>query len=95
MTSLMIQGTASGVGKSVLESYARLRRGYDVVIVEGAGSPAEPNLRQGDIAVVAYPRMSNHDDIDPLASEAGVNSRFVHLPEELQAVDLVILPGSR
>ncbi len=42
---------------------------YDVVIVEGAGSPAEPNLRQGDIAVVAYPRMSNHDDIDPLASE--------------------------
>merc|ERR1712025_232003 len=30
---------------AVLESYARLRAGADLVIVEGAGSPAEINLR--------------------------------------------------
>ena len=33
-----------------MESYARLKGQYDVVLVEGAGSPAEINLRAGDIA---------------------------------------------
>jgi len=186
---------------TVLESFAHLQANYDVVIVEGAGSPAEPNLREGDIAnmgfaeaadvpvwlvgdidcggvfasltgslailsesergrvkallinrfrgnlsllddalvwleettnkpvagvipylslelpeedspfrhlidnvqddtqlnvaVIAYPRMSNHDDIDPLASEASVNLRFVRSPDALQPADLIILPGSK
>ncbi len=31
----------------VLESFARLKARHDLVIVEGAGSPAEVNLRQG------------------------------------------------
>ncbi|MCA8097113.1 cobyric acid synthase [Burkholderia contaminans] len=39
---------------AVLESYARLRAGYDTVIVEGAGSPAEINLRDGDIANMGF-----------------------------------------
>jgi len=34
----------------VLESFQRLAAGVDLVIVEGAGSPAEVNLRDGDIA---------------------------------------------
>jgi len=190
---------------TVLESYARLRRTFDVVIIEGAGSPAEPNLREGDIAnmgfaeaadvpvwlvgdidrggvfaalkgsldilaasergrvkallinrfrgnrhllddaldwlenktgkpvagvipylklelpeedapyrhtgtlphishlasgilriaVIAYPRMSNHDDIDPLASEANINVRFVRSASDIQPADMVILPGSK
>jgi len=189
---------------TVLESFRHLQSQYDVVIIEGAGSPAEPNLREGDIAnmgfaeaadvpvwlvgdidcggvfaalkgsldilsaserdrvkvllinrfrgnmallddalvwleettnkplagvipylsldlpeedapfrhvispdfspltpdqfniaVIAYPRMSNHDDIDPLASEAGVNLRFVRSPDALQPADLIILPGSK
>ncbi len=186
---------------TVLESFARLRAAYDVVLVEGAGSPAEPNLREGDIAnmgfaeaadlpvwlvgdihrggvfaalkgtldilspserarvqallingfrgspellqdaldwlaresgkplagvipwlalelpeedapyrhtraprpsegelhiaVIAYPRMSNHDDVDPLAAEAGVALRFVRSPAELSPADLVVLPGSK
>ncbi len=33
-----------------VESFERLREQYDVVICEGAGSPAEINLRKGDIA---------------------------------------------
>lgn len=39
---------------AVLESFARLRAAYDVVIVEGAGSPAEVNLREGDIANMGF-----------------------------------------
>jgi len=35
---------------AVLESWARLRMQYECVIVEGAGSPAEINLRDRDIA---------------------------------------------
>lgn len=39
---------------SVLESYRRIGRGRDLVLVEGAGSPAEVNLRQGDIANMGF-----------------------------------------
>ena len=38
----------------VRESYRRLRSRFDVVVVEGAGSPAELNLRAGDIANMGF-----------------------------------------
>ena len=38
----------------VLQSYERLAKTYDVIVVEGAGSPAEINLRQGDIANMGF-----------------------------------------
>lgn len=38
----------------VLESYGRMREAADLVLVEGAGSPAEINLRQGDIANMGF-----------------------------------------
>ena len=38
----------------VLESFARLGDGADLVLVEGAGSPAEVNLRLGDIANMGF-----------------------------------------
>ncbi|TAJ70584.1 MAG: cobyric acid synthase, partial [Sphingobium sp.] len=40
----------------VLESFANLQRESDLVIVEGAGSPAETNLRAGDIANMGFAR---------------------------------------
>ena len=39
---------------AVLESYARLTSNYEKVIVEGAGSPAEINLRANDIANMGF-----------------------------------------
>lgn len=39
---------------AVLESHARLAAQYPVVMVEGAGSPAEINLRAGDIANMGF-----------------------------------------
>jgi adenosylcobyric acid synthase len=38
----------------VLDSFARLSAGADLVLVEGAGSPAEVNLRVGDIANMGF-----------------------------------------
>jgi len=40
--------------EAVLESYARLQAAYDTIFVEGAGSPAEINLRDRDIANMGF-----------------------------------------
>jgi adenosylcobyric acid synthase len=40
--------------KAVLASHARLRKQYDWVVAEGAGSPAEINLRDRDIANMGF-----------------------------------------
>jgi len=40
----------------VLASYRRLRAQCDIVVIEGAGSPAEINLRGGDIANMGFAR---------------------------------------
>ncbi|GAB4348557.1 MAG: cobyric acid synthase [Oricola sp.] len=44
---------------SVLESYAKLQGEADIVLVEGAGSPAEINLRAGDIANMGFATRAN------------------------------------
>lgn len=44
---------------SVLESFHRLVATQDLVLVEGAGSPAEVNLRPGDIANMGFARAAN------------------------------------
>ncbi|MEP6018015.1 MAG: cobyric acid synthase [Paracoccaceae bacterium] len=38
----------------VLDSFERLKTKHDLVLVEGAGSPAEVNLRNGDIANMGF-----------------------------------------
>lgn len=43
----------------VLEAFETLRAQSDIVIVEGAGSPAEINLRQGDIANMGFAQAAN------------------------------------
>ena len=43
----------------VLDSFERLKSNHDLVIVEGAGSPAEINLRAGDIANMGFSCAAN------------------------------------
>lgn len=45
--------------EDVLTSYARLQAAADIVVVEGAGSPAEINLRAGDIANMGFARAAD------------------------------------
>src|SRR5690349_7057555 len=44
---------------AVLDSFVRLAREADIVLVEGAGSPAEINLRAGDIANMGFAAAAN------------------------------------
>ncbi|WP_174800255.1 cobyric acid synthase [Methylosinus sporium] len=46
----------AGLMSAVLESYERLRASCDIVLVEGAGSAAEINLRANDIANMGFAR---------------------------------------
>jgi adenosylcobyric acid synthase len=52
------QGGKAALLEVVLDSYRRLAAEADLVIVEGAGSPAEINLRAGDIANMGFARAS-------------------------------------
>lgn len=42
---------------TILESYHRLEERYDVIVIEGAGSPAEINLKENDIVNMGLARM--------------------------------------
>jgi len=44
---------------TVVEAHASLRQRFDVVLCEGAGSPAEINLRDGDIANLGFARAAD------------------------------------
>ena len=48
------QGYRTKAMAAVLDSLSRLQRQYELVLVEGAGSPAEINLREGDIANMGF-----------------------------------------
>jgi adenosylcobyric acid synthase len=47
------------------------------------------------IAIVAYPRISNLDEFQPLAQVPGVRLRWVRSPVGLDGADWVVLPGSK
>ncbi|MDZ4135940.1 MAG: cobyric acid synthase, partial [Paracoccaceae bacterium] len=78
----------------VLQSFARLRAGHDLVIVEGAGSPAEVNLRQGDIANMGFARAADVPvvlvgDID----RGGVIAQIVGTQAVLDPADAAMISG--
>ncbi len=48
-----------------------------------------------NIAVVAYPRISNLDEFQPLRNAPGVRLTWAREPRQLQGADWIILPGSK
>lgn len=78
----------------VLESFGRLRATHDLVIVEGAGSPAEVNLRAGDIANMGFARAAGVPvvlvgDID----RGGVIAQIVGTQAVLDPGDAAMVSG--
>lgn len=68
--------------KAVLESYERLRARYDWIIVEGAGSPAEINLRDRDIANMGFAEAVDCPVV--LVADIDRGGVFAHLVGTLQ-----------
>ena len=78
----------------VLDSYRRLSAAVDLVIVEGAGSPAEVNLRAGDIANMGFARAAGVPvvlvgDID----RGGVIAQIIGTKEVLEPADAQMISG--
>ncbi|MFC6087580.1 cobyric acid synthase [Sphaerisporangium aureirubrum] len=77
-----------------LQAYWRLREKYDVVVCEGAGSPAEINLRRGDIANMGLARAAGIPvvvvgDID----RGGVFAAMYGTVALLEAADQALISG--
>jgi len=82
---------------AVIESHERLERAYDYVIVEGAGSPAEINLRENDIANMGFAEAVDCPVI--IIADIDKGGVFAHLvgtlallsePEQARVVGFVI-----
>ena len=80
--------------KAVCESFERISQGADLVLVEGAGSPAEVNLRPGDIANMGFAEATDTPvvligDID----RGGVIAQVVGTQAVLGAADAARIKG--
>ncbi|WP_442754932.1 cobyric acid synthase [Methylocystis sp. JAN1] len=88
------QDWKSRLKPAVMESFARLKAQSDLVIVEGAGSAAEINLRANDIANMGFAREANAPvvlvgDID----RGGVIAQLVGCQAVLDAEDAAMIEG--
>ena len=80
--------------RAVLDSFARLAAEADIVVVEGAGSPAETNLRRGDIANMGFATAAGVPvlllgDID----RGGVIAQIVGTQAVLDPADRAMIAG--
>jgi len=68
--------------KAVFDSFNKLANQYDYVLVEGAGSPAEINLRKGDIANMGFALGANCPVI--IIADIDKGGVFAHLVGTLE-----------
>lgn len=84
----------AGLMGAVLESFGRLSAAHDLILVEGAGSPAEVNLRANDIANMGFARAAGvpvvlTGDID----RGGVIAQIVGTQAVLDPADAALVRG--
>ncbi len=78
----------------VLESFGRLRAAHDLVLVEGAGSPAEVNLRAGDIANMGFARAADVPVVlVGCIDRGGVIAQIVGTRAVIEAGDAAMVAG--
>jgi adenosylcobyric acid synthase len=81
---------------------------HDLALDEEDGVSLETRQRRGAafehddaptrrlrVAVVALPHLANATDFDALEAEPGVTLRFIRDPQHADAVDMLVLPGSK
>ncbi|MFD2236885.1 cobyric acid synthase [Aureimonas populi] len=88
------QGMKPGLMPFVLESFERLKAEADLVLVEGAGSASETNLRAGDVANMGFARAANVPvvligDID----RGGVIASLVGTKHVVDPADAAMIAG--
>ncbi len=106
-SQIIVQGRVFGTSKAreyqalkpglmpyVLDSFARLRGEAEIVLVEGAGSASEINLRTNDIANMGFARATDTPvvligDID----RGGVIASLVGTRAVLEAADAALIQG--
>jgi adenosylcobyric acid synthase len=79
---------------AVIESFERLKESCDLVLVEGAGSPAEVNLRRNDIANMGFARSAEVPvvlvgDIE----RGGVIAQLIGIESVLEPEDAAMIAG--
>ncbi|MDD2365661.1 MAG: cobyric acid synthase [Desulfuromonadaceae bacterium] len=52
-------------------------------------------IKKINIGVIKLPRISNFTDFDPLEKEPDVHLSYVEVPEQIQGLDILIIPGSK
>ena len=77
MEARLYHGYRAVAMQAVMESFARLCGTYEAVLVEGAGSPAEINLREGDIANMGFAEAADCPVI--LIADIDKGGVFAHL----------------
>jgi adenosylcobyric acid synthase len=79
---------------AVLESFERLKENCDLVLVEGAGSPAEVNLRRNDIANMGFARSA---DVPVVligdVERGGVIAQLIGIETVLEPEDAAMIAG--
>jgi adenosylcobyric acid synthase len=79
-----------GVVPYIAESLVPAEDSLDLEALEGTRGPGVLTL-----AVARLPRIANFDDFEPLVREPGVQIRLARAPGDLEAADLIVLPGSK